>query len=236
MGDRQSKRSIEKNREFFDQNIAYERAISQIDTYQALRSAVNRAIVGMRDIVDVGNGGVFDYDLDALDHITAVDLFLDSIDSSAYPPHVTFVQGSALNLPLPTASADGVVIVMLIHHLVGNDVRQCHENLKQCLDEARRVIRPGGRLVLIESCVPRWFYALERLAFKPAVRVIDRITDHPITFQYTIDIVERAVMATFGNATVEHVPKGKYVLQFGVKVPSFVSPVEPYLIVANRTD
>jgi SAM-dependent methyltransferase len=226
----QTDESVEGNRQFFAGNESYQTAIAEIDTYRALRLALNDAIAGLENVVDIGNGGVFDYDVNLVKRITAVDLFLDSIDTTVHPGHIKFVEGSALDLPLPSSSVDGVLIAMLLHHLVGDTVDTCLANLQKCILEAARVLRPGGRLVLLESCVPTWFYMLERLVFKPASFAVPIATKHPITLQYPIDLLEQSVARVFSDTTVRHIPKGKYVLQFGMKVPSFVTPVQPYLI------
>jgi len=196
--------------------------------------AVDREAGGLGDIVDIGSGGVFDYDVSALSRITAVDLFADMIDAKRYPDHVTFVQGSALDVPLPSASVDGVVIVILLHHLVGTDVAQSHANMQKCIEEAARILRPGGKLVLVESCVPHWFYAFEKVVYKTAARFIEALLSHPVTLQYPIEVVEEAMHRVFTKVRTEHIPKGKFVLQFGIKVPSALTPVDPYIIVGEK--
>ena len=57
------------------------------------------------------------------------------------PQAVRYIQGSAEALPLPDSSVAVVWSIACVHHW---------DNLGAGLDEARRVLKPGGRLVAIE--------------------------------------------------------------------------------------
>lgn len=62
------------------------------------------------------------------------------------PPRVTYEEGDATKLPYPDASFDVVSIAFGIRN-VGDPMR--------ALREFRRVLRPGGRLVVLEFATPR---------------------------------------------------------------------------------
>ncbi len=62
-------------------------------------------------------------------------------------PHLTFVQGDALNLPFEDASFDAVTISF--------GLRNVNSTLK-ALQEMFRVTKPGGRLVVCEFSHPTW--------------------------------------------------------------------------------
>lgn len=65
---------------------------------------------------------------------------------------VTFRQGDALALPLPDASFDAVTISFGLRNLADRE---------RGLREMRRVLRPGGRLYVLEFSQPyRWFRPL----------------------------------------------------------------------------
>jgi ubiquinone/menaquinone biosynthesis C-methylase UbiE len=231
---RQSDSSVEKNRSWFGSNASsYGEDIATIDTYARIRAAIDEALGSAGELLDIGNGGVFDYDVGRATSIVALDLFLDIIDVSGKPANVTFVQGSALDIPFPDASFDTVLIVMLLHHLVGRSVDESLANVERAIAEARRALRPDGRLVIVESWVPSWFYALERVGFPVASRVLDAVMKHPVTVQYPATLIRELILRRFCACRTVRVPKGAYVLQFGVKVPSWVTPVQVEVFVAD---
>jgi ubiquinone/menaquinone biosynthesis C-methylase UbiE len=230
----QTKASIERNADWFRKNQAnYNQSIQEFDTYKRLRSVLDQELGHTKHLLDIGNGGVFDYDTGNSDQITALDLFLDSIDQSSYPRHITFLQGSALDIPLAEHSVDCVLIVMLLHHLVGSTVEQSRENVRRCIAECKRVLKSGGRLVLAESCVPHWFYTFEKAVFQPAGKIVEHLISHPITLQHPVSEIKADILTHFASCAIRHVPKGRYVLQFGMKVPSWVTPVEAHVFVAQ---
>ena len=69
--------------------------------------------------------------------------------------HVKFRQGDGLALPLPDGSQDAVTIAFGLRNMADR---------AKCLSEMRRVLRPGGRLFILEFSQPwtwvRPFYAL----------------------------------------------------------------------------
>ena len=226
--------SVNKNKNWFRDNLAsYSESVAGIDSYDRLSRVMNANLEGAGTTLDIGNGGVFDYDVSLASSITAVDLFVDDIDKSHYPEHVTFLQGSALALPIEDATYDTVVIAMLLHHLVGETPQESLENVRACIAECRRVLRPGGKLVLAESCIPPWFYEFEKQIFPLARRVVEATISHPITIQYPVDVLKTSLLQVFGDCEVTHVPKGRFILQFGVKVPSFITPVEMHVFTAS---
>jgi SAM-dependent methyltransferase len=236
-GGGQTHESAKKNVEFFrDEYREYKANVESIDTYAAISSAVSAKLDGIQRLLDIGNGGVFDYDTTRVGEITGLDLFLDDLPADIrLPQNVTMVQGDALDLPAGLDGFDGVVMVMLIHHLVGRNIGDCVANVRQLLSGAHRALRPGGKLVIMESCVPRWFFNLEKLLFAPTALIIEKTMKHPPALQYPADMLEEMIgRAGFSEVERQNVPMGRYVLQYGVKVPTWVTPVQPVLFCAVR--
>ena len=72
-------------------------------------------------------------------------------------------------------------------------------NARQAIAEAARVVKPGGRLIVAESCVPRWFYRVERVAYRP-LKLLARtplLGGHPPTFQLTHPMLLEAISERF---------------------------------------
>jgi SAM-dependent methyltransferase len=232
----QDESAAERNSDFFAENQAYSDHVRDLDTYRFIRSAIDAELVGIDRMLDVGNGGVFDYDVTRVREIIAVDLFLDAIDKSAVPANVVMRNGDALALGEPDGTYDAVILAFVLHHLVGKRASDLAVNADRALAEARRVLKPGGRLILPESCVPNWFYPVERALF-PAVAAFVRRGGmrHPPTLQLPCSLLTRMVAAHFTVEQVKRIQVGRYLLQFGRKWPTLLSPARPYLIVARAT-
>ena len=226
--------AVEKNKDFFADNEAYARNVEGLATYLNIRKVVNREIAGRRRLLDIGNGGVFDYDTSLVPEIVGVDLFLDDSDGRGLPPNVTLRRGDALALDEADASYDGVLLVMVLHHLVSSDVDGSLENVRRAIREARRVLEPRGRLTLVESCVSLRAYAVERQLFG-ALRVLAStpLMRHPPTLQQPPETIADLLRESFDTVEVEPIRVGRVVLQFGHRWPSVLTPARPYLFRAS---
>lgn len=232
---RQSDTSVKQNASYFRDSLEkYSAQVASLDTYRNIRRYTDEAVQGIDRLLDVGNGGTFDYDVARVRELVAVDLFLESLPATACPPNVVLKNGSALDLPEPDASFDGVIMVMLLHHLIGKSVRESVANITRSITEALRVLKPGGRLIVVESCVPRWFYGVERLVFPAASRLIGLMIDHPATLQFPSDVIAGILKSHAGSVEVTRIPKGRWVLQYGVKFPAWFTPAAPYLFLCRK--
>jgi ubiquinone/menaquinone biosynthesis C-methylase UbiE len=233
----QTETSMRKNASFFLRELdAYSSGVATLDTYGFIRDAVNESIAGAQSLLDVGNGGVFDYDTSLAGRIVAVDLFLDALpDDYRCQKNVTLKHGNALELPEPDGSHDAVLMVMLLHHLIGKSVSESLRNIERAISEAWRVLAPGGRLVIVESCVPEWFYVFERMIFPVATAIIARTIEHPPTLQFPEkQIAEIVARVTEVTPEVQRIRKGRWVIQYGYKWPSALTPVSVWRFVARR--
>jgi demethylmenaquinone methyltransferase/2-methoxy-6-polyprenyl-1,4-benzoquinol methylase len=91
--------------------------------------------------------------------------------------NVTFTQGDALALPLPAASFDAVTIAFGLRNMADR---------ARCLSEIRRVLRPGGRLFILEFSQPwawvRPLYTFHLRHIVPAVA--GRLTGDRGAYEY----------------------------------------------------
>lgn len=97
-------------------------------------------------IADIGcGGGIYSLMWHALGarEVTGIDFSEQMVDrageQAACVPGVSFRQGDATATGLPSASVDVVFQRALIHHL---------ESYEACFAEARRLLGPGGRLII----------------------------------------------------------------------------------------
>ena len=125
-----------------------------------LVAAVRRA--QPRDVLDLATGSgdvafALARALPSGTRITGVDFCQPMLDEaekkkSARDAHVTFRPGDGLALPLAAASVDAVTIAFGLRNMADRG---------RALREMRRVLRPGGRLFVLEFSQPaRWFRPL----------------------------------------------------------------------------
>jgi SAM-dependent methyltransferase len=231
----QQRAAAEKNKSFFSGNEEYARAIGELDTYRNVRDALNREVQGIGTLLDVGNGGTFDYSPELVERIIAVDLFLDDVTPGSLPPNVEARQGDALDLDEPDGEYEAVLMALLLHHLVGERPSDLVTNARRAIAEAARVLRPGGRLILVESCVPPWFYRVEQVLFWPLSWLAGtRLMAHPATLQPSPPLLHRLVSQYLSIEHDEAIPTGRWILQFGKRWPTALTPARMRLIVAHK--
>ena len=95
MTPRQDPTAAARNEAFFADNAAYTERVASLDTYRFIREHLDAEVAGAQRLLDIGNGGTFDYDPALAGAITAVDLFVEP--GAERPPNVEYVQGDALD-------------------------------------------------------------------------------------------------------------------------------------------
>lgn len=228
--------SAEQNAEFFARE-KHGHDVAELDTYRNIREAVTREVAGTELLLDVGNGGVFEYDTTQVGRIVAVDLFLDQLPASHFPPNVTARKGDALALDEPDEAYEVVLEALLYHHLVGRRPDDSLANIRRAIGEAARVLRPGGRLVVAESCVPRWFYGFERAMFRPLALAAGRrlLGGHPAVLQIPFPLLQELVAERLEVEHAHHIPMGRWLTQFGRRWPTALTPARAVIVVGRKT-
>ncbi|MBS6177124.1 MAG: class I SAM-dependent methyltransferase, partial [Clostridiales bacterium] len=99
-------------------------------------------------ILDVGCGnGVFTQEVSATfprSDITAIDI---SIPKSFSPGNITFLKGSAEQLPFVSESFDLVITVLSLHHW---------KEKNKGISEIYRVLKKGGRIIIGDPLLEDW--------------------------------------------------------------------------------
>jgi SAM-dependent methyltransferase len=223
--------TTQTNIDWFHENEQYMASQSRLACYQNIQRIVEHELREVGELLDVGNGGFFNYDTGIVQQVTALDLFL--ADGPGPTPNSTFRKGSILDMPFPDASFDCVLEQNVLHHINGRTVRENHANLDQALREMYRCLRPGGKAVLIESTVGAWFYQFERLVYRAALWI--KRGGHPVTFQFTPrQIIRSAEACGFHVEEFTYVPRGWFILQFGYMWPCVLTPARPIKLVLRR--
>ena len=97
-------------------------------------------------------------------------------------PQPRFVLGSAEQIPFPDATFDAVTIAFGLRNF---DPRA------DCLREIRRVLKPGGRLAVLDFAVPKnpLWRAIYLFYFKHAMRLVGRLVGSGDAYGYLVDSV-----------------------------------------------
>lgn len=223
--------SSQKNIGFFTENEPYMRAQERFELYQLMRLAVEREIAGAQRMLDVGNGGFFNYSTESIPEVVACDLMLEN---NQIGPNIVFKQGSILELPFDDNRFDCVLVQSTLHHVVGDSVHQNLANLNRAICECARVISPGGKLVVVESTIPAWFlYLVEYPLYSALVHVWP--FSHPLTFQFTRQLVASEIeKASLRIIEYSLIPRGNWAIHFGLVLPTLITPIQVVKIVAEK--
>jgi demethylmenaquinone methyltransferase/2-methoxy-6-polyprenyl-1,4-benzoquinol methylase len=117
--------------------------------------------------------------------VTGVDFAEAMLEvARAKAPHVAFDRGDALALPYEDADFDAVTVAFGARNF---------SDLDRGLREMTRVVRPGGRVVVLEITTPAraplsWFF---RLWFDRLVPVLGRLAAEPDAYTYLPSSVRR---------------------------------------------
>jgi SAM-dependent methyltransferase len=232
---RQDADSAALNAEFFARDT-HGLDVAELDTYLRIGAALNRELAGVERLLDVGNGGVFEYNTRVAREIVAVDLFLERLPAARFPDNVTPRDGDALELPDADGTYDAVLHALLYHHLVGADPATMVANVRRAIAEAKRVLEPGGRLVVAESCVPTWFYPVERVLFRPLVLLARTplLGGHPAVIQLPFATLVGLVAERLEIVSAYRVPIGRWITQFGRRWPTALTPARAHVVVGRK--
>jgi len=220
------------NARYFDAWKNYQQLVGSIDTYDL----VSRALVGELHgrVVDVGSGGVVNYDCGNITNLVLVDISTEYLNRVILPAGAVLKTGTAVALPLGDGAHDCLLMQMLVHHLAEGDYRTTRARTQTALCEAYRVLRPGGKIVVIESVVNRCFEMAERLSF-PLTRRLLRLVGHPMVFQWTpARLCAFARETGFIDIRADGIPRGRWMIFLGRRWPTLLVPVSHCKIVATK--
>lgn len=220
---------------FFNRFAEYHSLINSLDTYVGHSQALQGEVRGR--VLDVGNGGVVNYETTQVVELVAIDIAEDLTRSnenscSGFP--LVFKPGEASALPVGDREFDTVVMQMLIHHLAGDSFRETRKETLKAFQEAHRVLKTDGRLVIIESTFPRFFVLLERSLYA-AMKWLLALLGHPLVYQWhSQDLAVLLREAGFQKVSVTMLPMGRWIVFLGRLWPSILSPARSCKIIAEK--
>lgn len=171
------------------------------------------------DVLSVG--GIWDhYDPGGeLRSLTVLDLSAEMLKAYC-PAGATGIVGDVYSVDFADASFDTVVFPLMLHHTPEGNWRACEGRVETALRRARRWLRPGGRVLILEYCPNRPVALAERAAL-PLTRRFLAHFGQPLVVMYPRAFYERTLTAVFGSARAEIVaPEG---FDYGKWYPIFMS-------------
>jgi SAM-dependent methyltransferase len=223
--------NVARTGSFFTNWEGYQGLVNSLDTYKATSAAISPEANG--DLLDIGNGGVVNYDTGNCSSLSIVDL-VDLEESNALPEGAIFRQGDACKLPFEDSSFDTVFCQMLLHHLAEDSLAETFSRMNESVSESYRVLRKRGKLVVVESCLPGWLEPVERTLY-PLFKRFVRALSHPLVYQFSpAQLADAMDTAGFEEVRIEVIPQGRWIIQLGYKWPTALTPVTPVKITGTK--
>jgi ubiquinone/menaquinone biosynthesis C-methylase UbiE len=135
------------------------------EIYAKLASFINPKII-KQNVLDIGNGGYFPYNIDDAESVTAIDISTEMLDQIIHPGIIKVIGDARTLLNINDESYDVVMLCFCIHHVNGNDVNSAINSLNQIITTAHSKLKKGGRLIITECIVNNYLYFCQRVLYE----------------------------------------------------------------------
>jgi ubiquinone/menaquinone biosynthesis C-methylase UbiE len=232
------------SKEFFDKYSNYAGYVmeNQGDVYQNTKKLIDKFLVDAKFVLDVGNGGVINYAFKNLERLDCLDISISDSTKTKYrfQENVQFIMGDALHLPFDDDQYDVAILQYVLHHLAvaeggGTPLLQTKNNVKTCISELLRVVKPGGKVLIIEPVLPNWMYKLEERLFGLLMRFC-RFIKHDEVFQYSAKALTEIIsnIKTQSDLAFHNIDVGKSMVIFKIRFPAWIVPQKVYLMEISK--
>lgn len=223
---------------------------ANIDLLINLRNSVSNFIKG--DVLDIGNGGLINFDVDKASSITLADIVIEPIKNpkivkdrtlvyldESYRKILKFTEADVLNLPFNDKSFDNVLMFNVAHHLSVETSKDSISNINYAIDGIKRVLRDDGIFLIWETCPSFFAKIIQKLCYNFFFWLFKKF-NKPIPYfldkKQIIDLLEKK---EFKLIMVKEIEWGKRV--YSPIFPGFVPPrwfwnkiLRTYLFVAKK--
>ncbi|MBF0234434.1 MAG: class I SAM-dependent methyltransferase [Desulfamplus sp.] len=182
---RYKKSSVQKQADFFNalgsdyiKTVAREYAAIYARTF----NAINGHVKG--DILDIGSGGITLFKSCGNHVFYDISPVLLSAHSSWGGSSSLSVCGESTSLPFISNSFDTILFHFSIHHFAQETFIKTLNYIKKSIEEAKRVLRPGGKIIIAENTVAEVVELVESLLF-PVVSKSLEILNYPPVFLFS---------------------------------------------------
>lgn len=196
--------------------------------YQNASVLLNRELADCSIVADIGNGGVINYKTAGFQQLDCIDLSLSKTAAEQYQDvaNIAFKQGNVMHLTeVADHVYDAVILQCVLHHLAGNSFAVTNSNVKKALRECMRILKPGGKLLIVESAVVPWFEKVERMLY-PVMQAFFRLVKFDAVYQYSpeslLKLVEEMDLGMILSSQIVEIGKTIWLLR--KKVPTKLTP------------
>jgi len=209
-----------------------------IDVHQRIKKVIEPRLAGT--VVDIGSGGDTRHRNPAIKLLVSVDNVLEFLLHAKDPTAVN-AAGDVRSLPFKRDSVDRIVIQFVVHHLTDDHLAGTLRNVRAAVAESARILKPGGRIFIVDSMTWRPLDALQRGLY-PISRTILRRFGRPMVFMLSARSLAR-MYAESGLAA-----KPPVVVDWGemtdlsqalfpkLRFPLRYTPVRPTILEAVKPD
>jgi SAM-dependent methyltransferase len=149
-----------------------------IDVHQRIKNVIEPRLAGI--VVDVGSGGDTRHRNPAITLLVSVDNVLEFLLHAKDPAAIN-AAGDVRSLPFKKDSVDRIVIQFVVHHLTDDHLAGTLRNVRAAVAESARILKPGGRIFIVDSMTWRPFDALQRGLY-PISRTLLRGFGRPMVY------------------------------------------------------
>lgn len=151
------------------------------DVHQRIKAVLEPQLAGI--VVDIGSGGDTRHRNPAITTLVSVDNVIEFLRHAKDPAAIN-AAGDIRSLPFKAASADRIVAQFVVHHLAEDARAGTIRNVRAAVAEAARILKPGGKVFLIDSMTCRPLDWLQRRAYWLSRSVLRRL-GKPMVFIFS---------------------------------------------------
>jgi len=149
-----------------------------LDVHQRIKRVIEPRLAGI--VVDIGSGGDTRHRNPAITLLVSVDNVVEFL-RHAKDPAALNAAGDVRALPFKRGSVDRIVIQFVIHHLTDDNLAGTFRNVRAAVAESARILKPGGRIFIVDSMTWRPLDVLQRGLY-PLSRALLRGFGKPMVF------------------------------------------------------
>lgn len=176
----------ESAKDFFDrESKRYQQFVKGRDFVCSLRERVNPLLNGR--ILDVGSGCITDFTGGSFTLYVGMDISLGMLLGLPRRGKLGAVCGDANALPFREGAFDVLIYRAVLHHLNPDGISgdETERVMERVLSEAGRVVSNGGKVIVIEPCLPPLLEGVEKWV-APITQFVMKVLGLPYVFIFSI--------------------------------------------------